>query len=231
MSWDLKDYVDVPARLKMLADKFPDVRIKEDAPRIVTVGDKTFIEVRVTAWRTPDDQLPAVAHCWEPFPGTTPYTRDSEQMNAATSALGRLCAIMLPGAFAKTASADEVFNRAGPPKNYVPKSKTPVPPVGGEEPFPVTSTNWRNDPAINAIVEREQQAKAEASANAPATQPQMKMIAATAKRKGIVVKEDLRLLCADTIGRDIVSAKDMTKAEASKVIDALTQLPDKPQDN
>ena len=59
----------------------------------------------------------------------------------------------------------------------------------------------------------------------------MKMIAATAKRKGIVVKEDLRLLCADTIGRDIVSAKDMTKAEASKVIDALTQLPDKPQDN
>ena len=219
MSWDLKDYVDVPARLKMLAEKFPDVRIKEDAPRIVTIGDKTFLEVRVTGWRTPDDQHPAVAHCWEPFPGTTPYTRDSEQMNAATSALGRLVAIMLPGAFAKQASANEVFHRAGPPRANGP--------IGGEEPFPVTSTNWRQNPKLNEMVAKEQQAKAEASANGPATGPQKKMLGATAKRKGLTEPEDLRVFCADTIGRDIVSAKDLTKAEASKVIDALTALPDK----
>ena len=53
------------------------------------------------------------------------------------------------------------------------------------------------------------------------------MIAATAKRKGLTVQEDLRVFCADAIGRDIVSAKDLTKAEASKVNDALTALPDK----
>jgi hypothetical protein len=215
MSWDLKDYVDVPARLKMLADKFPDVRIKEDAPRIVTIGDKTFLEVRITAWRTPDDQLPAVAFCWEPFPGTTPYTRDSEQMNAATSALGRLVAIMLPGAFAKQASANEVFHRAGPPRNAAP--------YGSEDPFPT------HEQQIDRMVSEARAQRKTASADSPASQPQKKMIAATAKRKGLTVQEDLRVFCADAIGRDIVSAKDLTKAEASKVIDALTALPDKVQ--
>ena len=229
MSWDLKDYVDVPARLKMLAEKFPDVRIVEFEPRIRQIGDKTYIEVKVQAWRTPDDAHPAIAYCWEPFPGDTPYTRDSEQMNAATSALGRLVAIMLPGAFAKQASANEVLHRAGPPRNYPPKSSGPVPVVGGgEDPFP---TSPRNDPAIIAIVDRERKERQQASADSPASQPQKKMLAAQAKRKGLTVAEDLRVFCADTIGRDIVSAKDLTKGEASKVIDALIALPDKTQDN
>ena len=220
MSWDLKDYVDVPARMKMLVEKFPEVRIVESQPRIVTIGDKTYIEVKVQAWRSPDDQHPAIAYCWESFPGDTPYTRDSEQMNAATSALGRLCALMLPGAFAKQASANEVFHRAGPPRR--------VPAVGGPDP-------WDNDnehkQAINDIVMREREAKQQASAGAPASAPQKKMIAAVAKRKGLTVTEDLRVFCADTIGRDLVSAKDLTKAEASKVIDALNALPDRNADN
>ena len=228
MTWDLKDYVDVPARLKMLADKFPDVRIVEHEPRIITIGNSTFLQVKVQAWRSTDDQHPAIAYCWEPYPGTTPYTRDSEQMNAATSALGRLCAIMLPGAFAKQASANELLHRAGPPRNYVPKTTEPVPVVGGgDDPF---TGNWRNDPQIQSMVERDQAQRKAASAESPATQPQKKMLAATAKRKGLTVAEDLRVFCADAIGRDIVNAKDLTKAEASKVIDALTALPDK-QDN
>jgi hypothetical protein len=222
MSWDLKDYVDVPARLRMLAEKFPDVRIVEFEPRIRQIGDKTYIEVKVQAWRSTDDQHPAIAYCWEPFPGDTPYTRDSEQMNAATSALGRLCAIMLPGAFAKQASANEVLHRAGPPK-----SRQPVPAVGGPDPWEERT----HEQQIGDIVQRERDKRTAATADSPATQPQKKMLAATAKRKGLTVAEDLRVFCADAIGRDIVSAKDLTKAEASKVIDALVALPDKPQDN
>jgi len=219
MSWDLKDYVDVPARLKMLADKFPDVRIVEHEPRIITLGDRVFLQVKVQAWRTPDDQHPAIAYCWEPYPGDTPYTRDSEQMNAATSALGRLCALLLPGAFAKQASANEVLHRAGPPRK-------PVPAVGGPDPW---ETQQDHDAQITAIVEREQAARKTASANSPATQPQKKMLAATAKRKGLTVAEDLRVFCSDTLKRELVSAKDLTKGEASTVIDALMQLPDKGQ--
>lgn len=220
MAWQLNDYVDVPHRLKMLAEKFPDVRIIESGPIVREVGGRTFIEVKVTAWRSPDDQHPAVAFCWEPFPGDTPYTRDSEQMNAATSALGRLVAIMLPGAFAKLASTNEVFNRAGPPS----KTRPPVPVVGGgREPFEDEPTHEQQ---IETIVAREQEKKKAASAASSITQPQMKMLGVTAKRKGLTVAEDVRQFCADVIGRDISSARDLTKSEASQVIDKLTALPD-----
>ena len=218
MSWDLKDYVDVPARLKMLAEKYPQVRIVEYQPIIKQIGDKTYIEVKVQAWRDPDDKFPAIAYCWEPFPGTTPYTRDSEQMNAATSALGRLVAIMLPGAFTKQASANEVLHRAGPPKQK-PKFDTPA------------IDPWANQPThkeqVQAIVERTSNERKAASAGSPATQPQLKMLTMRAKAKGLTVADDLRVFCADTIGRDITSSKDLTKAEASQVIDALIALPDK----
>jgi hypothetical protein len=222
MAWQLNDYVDVPHRLKMLAEKFPDVRIVEHEPVVREVGGRTFIEVKVTAWRSPDDQHPAVAYCWEPYPGDTPYTRDSEQMNAATSALGRLVAIMLPGAFAKLASTNEVFHRAGPPSK--PKHSGPVPVVGGgPDPWDDVPTH---DDQIAAIVDREREKKKTASAGSPITQPQMKMLGATAKRKGLAVAEDVRQFCVDVIGRDITSARDLTKSEASLVIDKLTELPD-----
>jgi len=218
MSWDLKDYVDVPARLKMLADKYPEVRIVEYQPVIKQIGDKTYIEVKVQAWRDSDDKYPAIAYCWEPFPGTTPYTRDSEQMNAATSALGRLVAIMLPGAFTKQASANEVLHRAGPPKQ-APKFDTPA------------IDPWADQPShqqqVQAIVERTSNERKAASASGNATEPQLKMLASRAKAKGLTVAEDLRVFCADTIGRDITSSKELTKAEASKVIDAIILLPDK----
>ncbi len=222
MAWQLNDYVDVPHRLKMLAEKFPDVRIVESEPAVRVLGNRTFIEVKVTAWRSPDDQHPAVAYCWEPFPGDTPYTRDSEQMNAATSALGRLVAVMLPGAFAKLASTDEVFHRAGPPSK--PKHVGPVPVVGGgPDPWDDVPSH---DEQVQAIVEREREKKKAASAGSAITQPQMKMLGATAKRKGLTQAEDLRQFCVDTIGRDITGARDLTKGEASQVIDKLTALPD-----
>ena len=61
------------------------------------------------AWRTPDDPLPCQATCFEPFPGKTSFTRDSEQMNASTSCLGRLAGLMM--SFPKMASLEEVVNR------------------------------------------------------------------------------------------------------------------------
>jgi hypothetical protein len=106
---DLSDYVDVPTRFAALLAKWPELRIKEHRPEIVTIGDKTFISVTMQAWRTPDDPIPCQATCFEIFPGLTPFTRNSEQMNASTSCLGRLAGLMM--SFPKMASLEEVVNR------------------------------------------------------------------------------------------------------------------------
>ena len=106
---NLSDYVDVPTRFAALLAKWPELRIKEHRPEIITVGDQIFISVTMQAWRTPDDLLPCQATCFEPFPGKTPFTRDSEQMNASTSCLGRLAGLMM--SFPKMASLEEVINR------------------------------------------------------------------------------------------------------------------------
>jgi hypothetical protein len=106
---DLSNYVDVPTRFAALLEKWPELRIKEHRPEIVTIGDKTFISVTMQAWRTPDDSQPCQATCFEPFPGKTSFTRDSEQMNASTSCLGRLAGLMM--SFPKMASLEEVVNR------------------------------------------------------------------------------------------------------------------------
>ena len=106
---NLSDYVDVPTRFAALLAKWPELRIKEHRPEIVTIGDKTFISVTMQAWRTPDDPQPCQATCFEPFPGKTSFTRDSEQMNASTSCLGRLAGLMM--SFPKMASLEEVVNR------------------------------------------------------------------------------------------------------------------------
>jgi hypothetical protein len=106
---DLSNYVDVPTRFAALLAKWPELRIKEHRPEIVTIGDKTFISVTMQAWRTPDDPQPCQATCFEPFPGKTSFTRDSEQMNASTSCLGRLAGLMM--SFPKMASLEEVQNR------------------------------------------------------------------------------------------------------------------------
>jgi hypothetical protein len=106
---DLSNYVDVPTRFAAALVRWPELRIKENRPEIITIDDKTFISVTMQIWRTPDDPIPCQATCFEPFPGKTSFTRDSEQMNASTSALGRVLGLMM--SFGKLASFEEVRNR------------------------------------------------------------------------------------------------------------------------
>jgi hypothetical protein len=106
---DLSNYIDVPTRFAALLAKWPELRIKEHRPEIVTVGDQIFISVTMQAWRTPDDPIPCQATCYEPFPGRTPFTKLAEQQNASTSCLGRLAGLMM--SFPKMASLEEVVNR------------------------------------------------------------------------------------------------------------------------
>ena len=102
------DYVDVATRLTEAFTKYPDLRIVEHTPRLVDAGGALFVEVAVTVHRQADDPVPCTAHAWEPFPGKTGFVRDSEMMNASTSAVGRALGLMGFGAKKSIASADEV---------------------------------------------------------------------------------------------------------------------------
>ena len=102
------DYVDVATRLDLAFKQYPNLRIQELPPRVVDAGGSLFVEVAVTIWRDLDDTKPCVAHAWEPFPGRTGFVKDSEMMNASTSAVGRALGLMGFGAKKSIASADEV---------------------------------------------------------------------------------------------------------------------------
>jgi hypothetical protein len=71
-----------------------------------------FIVYAAAAYRTPDDLRPGVGMAWEPFPGQTPYTGQSELMNAETSAWGRaIVAVLASDSKAGMASRQEVKAR------------------------------------------------------------------------------------------------------------------------
>ncbi len=113
--FDLGDYVDVDERIRRFYEKYPDGRIATlGIPQITEIDGKRFIVAQAAAYRTPDDAQPCVGTAAEPFPGQTSYTKDSEMMNAETSAWGR--AIVAAGILAKgegVASKNEVRNRRG----------------------------------------------------------------------------------------------------------------------
>jgi len=141
---NLGDYVDVPTRFRLALDKWPDLRVVEEPAKIFEIGDRTFISVTMTVYRDPSDPLPAVATCWEPFPGTTPYVRNSEMMNASTSCLGRVLGLMLP--FGKMASFEEVQNRQ---EDTFTPARAPKPAqTTDDKPWPVSKTQLQNLAAI-----------------------------------------------------------------------------------
>lgn len=102
----LDDYIDVPERIAEFREKYPEGSLQPANPKkpfrletitvTLTMEDgshiqapKTFIVYGAAAYRTPDDQRPGIGFAWETVPGLTPYTRNSELMNAETSAWGR----------------------------------------------------------------------------------------------------------------------------------------------
>ena len=117
MSYDdrLADYVDVAERIRIFREMYPTGSLQPVNPMepltITTIGDRTFITYAAAAYRTPDDPRPGIGLAWEPFPGRTPYTKDSEAMVAETSAWGRAIVAVLAADSKRVASFDEVRNR------------------------------------------------------------------------------------------------------------------------
>ena len=107
------DYVDVAERIRVFYEQYPEGRLTTvDWDIKPDLDGKTFVWVHAKAYRTPDDPLPGDGIAWEPIPGPTPFTKDSELMNAQTAAWGRAI-IALGFATKKIASRDEVLARNG----------------------------------------------------------------------------------------------------------------------
>jgi hypothetical protein len=193
--FNLDNYVDVPTRLGMALQKYPDLRIQETQREIIEMPDKScFIRCTVTVWRDSTDPIPAVASACEIYPGRTPYTKMSENEVGFTSALGRALGYMGFGINKSIASRNEV--EAAQSRQPTGRLAPVVPMHDVEVPFP-------DEP------QREY-----------ATPKQMGMMRALANGQGLK-GDDLKTFISVTLNREVQTSGELTKRDISKVIDAL----------
>jgi hypothetical protein len=155
-----------------------------------------FYRCTVTVYRDIDDALPAIATAAEPYPGKTPYTKNSEFMVGMTSALGRALGYMGFGVNKSIASKNEVLARQEDDGHIVRPERTRA--VAG-------SKAVANDQAP--------------SGNFASTK-QINFIKALAK--GLELDEGALLLkLHELLGRNDVILETLTASDATKVIGAL----------
>lgn len=138
---NMEGYVPVNDRLIEALKRWPDLRVQETAFDIQKIEEQVFLICEITVWRTPDDPKPSIGSVAEPFPGRTPYTRNSERAVGFTSALGRALGYMGIGIDKAMASANEVQARQDKPDR---------PPSGTVEPTEaqirmLRSLNYKGD--------------------------------------------------------------------------------------
>jgi hypothetical protein len=93
MAFNMDDYVDVASRITEFYKTFPDGRLCTRSVEIIEGGALAIAE----AYRTAEDPHPGVGTAWEPIPGKTSFTKDSEVQNAETAAWGRaIIAVGIP---------------------------------------------------------------------------------------------------------------------------------------
>jgi len=116
MAFDIGNYVGVDQRIAQFRAKHPEGSLRPLDPakpfEVLTIGGATFLVVVAAAYRSPDDTCPGVGMAYEPFPGKTSYTKDSELQNAETSAWGRaIVATLAADTKGGIASSEDIRNR------------------------------------------------------------------------------------------------------------------------
>ena len=130
------DYIDVATRIVEFREKFPTGSLQQVKYEFVQVAGKDWIVYTAAAFRTPEDLRPGVGTAWEPIPGPTSFTRDSEVQNAETAAWGRAIVAVLAADTRKgIASSEEVRNR---------QEKTPDKPLASL-PKPIAKRTFTDD--------------------------------------------------------------------------------------
>ena len=204
MAFDLSEYVDVKTRLKQALALYPQLRIVEHRPEITQVGDQLFIECSVTVSRDPDDPIPVTAYIFEPYPGKTTFTKNSEQANGATSVLGRALGYMGLGIDKSIASSNEVLGRQQAAED---DDRTKV--VSIARPTPKLDGPRSKEIGSARLTAREQTEASQTSNSGGATANQIKM---------------LTQMCAER-GLDFDPAAFMTYSEAKDMFLAIKPIP------
>jgi hypothetical protein len=220
MSFDLSDYVDVAERIRIFKEKYPNGSLQPlDLTKpyeLVTVGERMFVVYAAAAYRDADDKRPGVGMAWESFPGKTPYTRDSELMNAETSAWGRAIIAALAADTQKIASADEVRNRRAETSEKGDATVIPMvakPFLGGEQ----TVQRSRED-MIQASEAKSAVIKEKATATSTSiSSAQVGLLSKLARERGVEVIP----FVSEQAGRNIKALTELTKKEASGIISNL----------
>jgi hypothetical protein len=197
MAFDLQNYVDVPTRLAEAYKRWPNLRVQETVNETVTMPDGScFIRCTVSVWRDELDKLPAIATAAEPYPGKTPYTKNSEFMVGMTSALGRALGYMGCGVSKSIASRNEIEarqNSDAPGEVFAPRGKAVAGSAAGHPAAP--TGNFASAKQINFI---------------------------KALAKGLELDEGgLLLKLHELLGRNDVILETLTASDATKVIGAL----------
>jgi hypothetical protein len=197
------DYVDVAERINQFYKLHPNGRIITDDPIIVKDLDgKAFIQVTAWVYRDLNDEQPAGKDtAWEPWPGKTNFTRDSEMMNASTSATGR--ALVYAGiASKKVASRDDVVKRRA---EQAAETNAAIQPPAPRPESMGSNGKWINEPTSGV------------------TDAQVRKIQAQLATLNVAKGERSRTYVSDILKRDVGSISQLTKLEGSKLIEQLTE--------
>lgn len=196
------DYNTVPERIAEFRTKHPEGSLQPVNPaepfQVVTIGNLTFIAYAAAAYRTPDDPRPGIGVAYEPFPGPTAFTRNSELQNAETSAWGR--AIVAAGAAdAKkgVATAEDIAVRLA---ERDPAHQLKAPRPTRQKPKPATTDGPSPEQTRHAM--------------------------ALFGELGITDRDNRLYVTSQIVGRDVDSWKAVTAAEARTVIDQLRKRTD-----
>jgi hypothetical protein len=202
-------YNEVASRIVEFREKYPEGALQPVNPgqpyKVETIGNATFIVYTAAAYRGPDDTRPGIATAWEPFPGTTPYTRNSELMNAETSAWGRaIIAVLAADAKKGISTAEEVRNRQAE------REQQPGPRNGRQSP-PRDEQGW---PAASGPV--------------LASKAMLAKLHTLFTAVGVKDRDEGLMVISLLTGRSVASSKELTVPEAKGLIDTLEPLTGEP---
>jgi hypothetical protein len=115
------DYIDVASRIVEFRKKYAQGSLTQVSLEFLSdFGGKDWVVYTAAAYRSPDDERPGIGTAWEPVPGPTRFTRDSEVQNAETAAWGRaMVAALAVDTNKGIASQEEVRNRQTESRDYL----------------------------------------------------------------------------------------------------------------